>query len=76
MVIPANKIRIFTHSQNDFNISFILTGNIGSNVHGTTGNTKIEMEWRKIDERGCIGCFWYDPYKWRNKLNKLLDNKK
>jgi ICEA Protein len=26
------------------------------------------------DEKGCIGCFWYDPYKWREKLNKIIKN--
>lgn len=24
------------------------------------------------DERGCIGCFWYDPEKWRQSLNQLV----
>ena len=24
------------------------------------------------DERGCEGCFWYDPYRWREELNRLL----
>ncbi len=24
----------------------------------------------KHDKRGCIGCFWYDPYKWRKELEK------
>jgi hypothetical protein len=24
------------------------------------------------DEKGCIGCFWYDPYKWREELNKII----
>ena len=24
------------------------------------------------DERGCIGCFWYDPETWRNALNSEL----
>lgn len=23
------------------------------------------------DEKGCVGCFWYDPYKWREELNKI-----
>ncbi len=27
------------------------------------------------DEKGCIGCFWYDPYKWRRKLNELVSSK-
>lgn len=26
------------------------------------------------DERGCQGCFWYDPEAWRNALNSLVDN--
>jgi hypothetical protein len=24
------------------------------------------------DERGCVGCFWYDPECWRQKLNETL----
>lgn len=24
------------------------------------------------DERGCFGCFWYDPETWRNSLNAEL----
>jgi hypothetical protein len=27
------------------------------------------------DENGCIGCFWYDPYKWREELNNKVNNK-
>lgn len=26
----------------------------------------------KYDEKGCIGCFWYDPYKWREQLSKRI----
>lgn len=26
------------------------------------------------DEKGCIGCFWYDPYKWREELNRIASN--
>jgi ICEA Protein len=26
------------------------------------------------DEKGCVGCFWYDPYKWREELNKIVRN--
>jgi len=26
------------------------------------------------DERGCVGCFWYDPYKWREELNRIVNN--
>ena len=25
------------------------------------------------DERGCLGCFWYDPEVWRVELNKLIE---
>lgn len=25
------------------------------------------------DERGCEGCFWYDPQQWREALNRLID---
>jgi len=27
----------------------------------------------KSDEKGCIGCFWYDPYKWREELNRIVN---
>ncbi len=26
------------------------------------------------NEKGCVGCFWYDPYKWREELNKIAKN--
>ncbi|MEY4504210.1 MAG: hypothetical protein RL154_503 [Pseudomonadota bacterium] len=29
----------------------------------------------KSDEKGCVGCFWYDPYEWRKKLNELVNSK-
>ncbi|MDR2341801.1 MAG: hypothetical protein LBD84_02000 [Campylobacteraceae bacterium] len=25
------------------------------------------------DENGCIGCFWYDPYTWREELNSIIN---
>ena len=31
-----------------------------------------DKQYDKDDENGCIGCFWYDPYKWREELNKLI----
>lgn len=27
------------------------------------------------NEKGCIGCFWYDPDEWRRSLNRQLKNK-
>ena len=35
-------------------------------------------EWQgknQYDEDGCVGCFWYNPYKWREELNKIVNNK-
>ena len=29
----------------------------------------------KYDPNGCIGCFWNNPYKWRDELNKILKKK-
>jgi len=37
-----------------------------------------DEEWRgksECDEKGCVGCFWYDPYKWREELNKIVNKK-
>jgi len=37
---------------------------------------KGDKKWKgknRYDEDGCIGCFWYDPYKWREELNKLVN---
>jgi len=35
---------------------------------GPLWDTKFSSD----DERGCYGCFWYDPQKWREALNKLI----
>lgn len=35
---------------------------------GSSWDTSISPN----DEQGCIGCFWYDPNKWRIELNKLV----
>ena len=35
-----------------------------------------DSSWRgknKNDQNGCVGCFWYDPYKWREELQKLIN---
>jgi len=37
-----------------------------------------DEEWRgenMYDEKGCVGCFWYDPYKWREGLNDIVNKK-
>lgn len=25
------------------------------------------------DEKGCVGCYWNNPYKWRDEINKLVN---
>ena len=29
----------------------------------------------KHDKKGCEGCFWFSPYKWREELNKIIKKK-
>jgi hypothetical protein len=31
-----------------------------------------DNKFRSDDERGCYGCFWYNPETWRVALNKLI----
>lgn len=35
-------------------------------------NEKWNEKINKHDERWCIWCFWHDPYKWREELNKKI----
>ena len=37
------------------------------------GETQWDPKYSSGDERGCYGCFWYDPDKWRESLNALID---
>jgi len=37
------------------------------------GNQKWDAELN--DEKGCVGCFWYDPHRWRKELNKIITEK-
>lgn len=50
--------------------------NIRSNFPGIYFWYQGTKEWDNridpSDEKGCVGCFWYDPYKWREELNKLI----
>lgn len=36
------------------------------------GNKFWDKKIDKHDAKGCEGCFWYDPYKWREELNKII----
>ena len=40
----ADKVGVIPHSCDDIDISFVLPGNIGSNVHSSAGNTQIEVK--------------------------------
>lgn len=40
------------------------------------GNEKWDNNIAPSDSKGCIGCFWFDPFEWRNKLNLMIINKK
>jgi len=37
------------------------------------GGPKWDPQYPTDDERGCYGCFWYDPDVWRQELNVLVD---
>lgn len=36
------------------------------------GDEEWDVKIDKHDEAGCEGCFWYNPYKWREELNKIV----
>ncbi len=36
------------------------------------GSEKWDKKIDKHDKKGCDGCFWFDPYKWREELNKII----
>jgi len=47
---------------------------IGISFFGEGGSFWDE-KYAPDDERGCYGCFWYDPDKWRKALNTLIEGK-
>jgi hypothetical protein len=32
-----------------------------------------DKKYQPDDKRGCYGCFWYDPDKWRQSLNEFIE---
>ena len=36
------------------------------------GSEKWDKKIDKYDKKGCDGCFWFNPYKWREELNKII----
>jgi len=49
-----------------------LRGNFPGIYFWYEGNQNWDRNVAPTDEKGCVGCFWYDPYKWREELNKLI----
>ena len=39
------------------------------------GTKDWDKEIDKHDEKGCEGCFWNNPYEWRDELNKVVKKK-
>lgn len=39
------------------------------------GDGKWDKKIDKHDKKGCEGCFWFSPYKWREELNKVIKSK-
>jgi type II secretory ATPase GspE/PulE/Tfp pilus assembly ATPase PilB-like protein len=37
------------------------------------GNKKWDEKIGKYDKKGCEGCFWNNPDKWREEINKVVD---
>jgi len=37
------------------------------------GRPQWDPKYSNDDESSCHGCFWYDPDKWRQALNQLID---
>ncbi|MGA2322901.1 MAG: hypothetical protein ABSG22_03540 [Sedimentisphaerales bacterium] len=45
---------------------------IGINFFAT-GGPKWDPQYPTNDERGCYGCFWYDPDVWRRAINNVVE---
>lgn len=39
------------------------------------GSKQWDKEINKHDEKGCEGCFWNNPPRWREELNKVIKSK-
>lgn len=47
-------------------------GNFPGIYYWFKGNENWDKKIDKYNEKGCEGCFWNNPYKWREELNKLV----
>ncbi len=71
------KFLLFTRSNNllkSRNCERCTDTNVRGNFPGIYFWYEGDKHWQAEahDENGCVGCFWYDPYKWREELNKLV----
>jgi len=47
-------------------------GNFPGIYYWFKGTENWDKKIDKYNEKGCEGCFWNDPYKWREELNKIV----
>jgi len=47
-------------------------GNFPGIYYWYKGNKDWDKNIDKHNEKGCDGCFWYDPFKWRDEINKIV----
>ncbi|MFA6376280.1 MAG: hypothetical protein WCX69_02655 [Candidatus Paceibacterota bacterium] len=48
-------------------------GNFPGIYYWYEGGKEWDEKIDKYDEKGCKGCFWYDPYRWREGLNGIVN---
>jgi len=78
-----NKFQLLTRQNNLWKSRYcehcVKTGERGTFIgidFFAEGGYKWDTKFSKEDERGCYGCFWYNPDKWREALNKLINQNK
>lgn len=78
-----NKFQLLTRQHNLWKSRYCehceKTGERGTFIginYFAQGGPKWDPKIPSDDERGCLGCFWYNPDEWRIKLNELIDGSK
>jgi hypothetical protein len=74
-----NKFQLLTREHNLWKSRYCehckKTGERGTFIginYFAQGGPKWDPKIPSDDERGCLGCFWYDPETWRNSINVEL----
>lgn len=77
-----NKFQLLTREHNLWKSRYCEhckeTGERGTFIgidYFSSGGPRWDQKIPNDDEKGCIGCFWYDPDAWRNSLNAKLKNR-